>query len=696
MEEIAKGVYECVVFKGFELAAELWDDKPDNEPYRTNDLFVQDPVGSGFFVLQGRKDDILVHSNGENTSAGPLQLDIQASSKHIAKAVALGHSKPCVTLLIELNENVDFTSQNIKQEIWESVMKVNEKYPGHSRVMKSMIYFLPKGAVLPVTPKGNVKRKEVENLYVDEISQLYQDLYDGPELILSESLDEPIEEWIRGLFSDLSGLPKHEIDNHTTLYSLGIDSRLALSLRASLSSRLGSVSLGTIFENPTISKLVSSFQNGGPESIVTSLSSTIEDKYEATNLIISKLTSEFRSWPPRSPHPPIPSPIKHTILLTGASGSLGTSLLSILTSPGYTSIERIYAMVRSGSRRKLHLALQKRGLDADAIMSSCKLEVLDYSMGDPLLGLDIEVYYKLAREVTVVVQNAWKMDFNQGVEDFEADCLRNTMSLLRLCHTGYPKVFAFMSSMSTCLGPTAPTRVPELPLGSDSFPASPSHALPTGYAQSKYIVEKVTQNASAKLGIPVRMLRVGQLCGDTNTGWWSRDEMWPIIFATSLEMGVLPLLKGVAVNWIPINVAAESIADVLFHGFEEGDRYTVHNIVNPKPITWKHLVDMLQMVVGATNIGSEKIEEVVMSEWVKKLNGMMVGSNVEKLPGLRLLGFLDGMAEDEERLEASAELKVFETTGTEKVSRALKECEAIGSGCVRGWIEQWKKDGFIS
>ncbi len=59
MDEVGEGLYECIVYKGFELAAELWEVKPHDEPYRTNDLFIQDPPGSGFFVLQGRKDDIL-------------------------------------------------------------------------------------------------------------------------------------------------------------------------------------------------------------------------------------------------------------------------------------------------------------------------------------------------------------------------------------------------------------------------------------------------------------------------------------------------------------------------------------------------------------------------------------------------------------------------------------------------------------
>jgi hypothetical protein len=58
-----------------------------------------------------------------------------------------------------------------------------------------------------------------------------------------------------------------------------------------------------------------------------------------------------------------------------------------------------------------------------------KIEVLNFSMQDPLLGVDVQVYAKLAMEVTVVVQNAWKMDFNLGVAGFEDDCLRSAFGL---------------------------------------------------------------------------------------------------------------------------------------------------------------------------------------------------------------------------------------------------------------------------
>jgi hypothetical protein len=425
MERVGEGLYECVVYKGFDLAADLWQKKPDNEPYRTNDLFVQDPPGSGFYVMQGRKDDILVHTNGENTSAGSLQLDIQNSSKVINKALALGHSLPSVSLLIEVHEAYDPSSASTQEKIWQAVQKVNERYPTHSQIMQSMIYILPEGRTLPVTPKGNVKRKEAERTYSCEITQLYADDILLPPL--PSTSQESLSEYLRILFATVSKTDVSDISDLTTLYDLGIDSRLALTIRKSLAARLNRpLSLSTIFENPSITQLLSIFDPqslGGPskpQDPATSSTQTIER-------IISKLEFEFQTWPPRSILKTYPPAHGETVLLTGSTGSLGTSLLETLSAS--SAVHTIYAMVRGPNHhKKLRASLESRGLDTSILKEGGKVKVLNFSMQDPLLGLDVDTYHRLAASVTMVVQNAWKMDFNMRVEEFQGDCIRSKSS----------------------------------------------------------------------------------------------------------------------------------------------------------------------------------------------------------------------------------------------------------------------------
>ncbi|KAG4444297.1 hypothetical protein IFR05_000272 [Cadophora sp. M221] len=564
MEEVGEGIFECVVLKGFELAAELWQES--DAPYRTNDIFVQDPPGSGYFTMKGRKDDILVHTNGENTSAGPLQLDIQTGTKVIYKALALGHSKPGVSLLVEVNEAYDPKDIAVEETVWKTVQSVTARYPKHSQILRSMIYILPRGANLPITPKGNVKRKEAERIFAAEIDAIYSDTFSPPPTPCQD--EESLSEYLRSLLSTLSNVPSSEINDYTTLYDLGISSLTALSLRTSLSNHLSRpITISTLFENPSISKLVTVLTPPPSDSGSSAEPTPKSNSAETINRIITSLTAELSSWPPRPQTPSYPPTSKQTVLLTGCSGSLGTSLLTTLSVS--SQITKIYALIRGPSAiEKLHSSLTRRGLDTSILDvktedGSKKIEILNFSMRDSLLGLDIETYAMLAREVTIVLAGAWKMDFNLPAEEFEGDCIKNTMSLLRLCHAGRPKTFAFTSSISTCMGvvpfsPTAPSLIiPESPIGPD-----PSIALSTGYAQSKYIIERITQTASQQLSLPIKLLRVGQLSGHTTTGHWSTDEMWPILFATSFrpEMGALPIFtggeKGKMVDWIPVDVAA--------------------------------------------------------------------------------------------------------------------------------------------
>jgi thioester reductase-like protein len=703
MEEVGEGLYECVVYKGFELAAELWEGKSEDEPYRTNDLFIQDPPGSGFFVLQGRKDDILVHSNGENTSAGPLQLDIQSSSKLISRALALGHSKPCISLLVEVHELYDSQSVLIRNKIWEAVKKVNARYPSHSQVMESMIHILPKGMTLPVTPKGNVKRKEAEKLYAPAITHLYSTLLNPSSFQNSVTIQPPLLEFLRSLFSSLSGHPKTEIKDWTTIYDLGIDSRLALSLRSRLSTQLGEpISLSTIFENPSISQLYS-FLNSTPAS------PTIDKEMqpsstETTNRIISTLSAELKSWPSHPLNKSHQAASTETILLTGASGSLGTALLQALSAT--PSVLKIYALIRGPNpSQRLHTSLLNRKIDT-AILSSptSKITILNYCMEDPLLGLDIDTYHLLSHTVTTVVHNAWKMDFNIPLSSFLPDCLRSTMNLLRFCVAGRAKCLAFTSSVSTCHGPGFKGRVvPEEPVGSD-----PEAAMGTGYAQSKYVIERLTQTGARELGVKVKILRAGQLCGSRQTGVWSEKEMWPILFATSAHplMNCVPDFPRKDVDWIPVDVAAEAVAELLLrpaaaHGAGEMvpvGTYEVHNIVNPHPITWSSLTSMLQNSIASGGLKTHKMEEIPFSIWVSRLSLLADdGVSPTEVPGLKLLHFFENMVKEGE--DGGGEGKdggrVFETTKSRALSKALRECGTFCQEWVDGNVKGWKEGGFI-
>ncbi|MCJ1385827.1 hypothetical protein MMC17_008951 [Xylographa soralifera] len=666
MRDIGGGIYECIVLKGFELAAELWTEE-DDEPYHTNDMFKQEPPGSGNFVLQGRRDDFLVHSDGNNTSAGALQLDIQDANPIVKKVLAVGHSRPCVGLLVELKPNTGMDYEEAMDNLWLGIQKVNGSYPRYSQVLRSMIYILPPYVILPVTPKGNVKRNEVLASFEDIINRMYDKLLgvDGEleDRILYDrgSLLKLLQDQVSAAFN----VPVISFKDTTSFYEIGMDSLSALQLRSSLSKIMGNVSLSTIFENPSIGQLKDYFLGGE--------SRTEEAKHISfINRTIARYTADFSSWP-KLPATADTRAGMNAVLLTGASGSLGSALLETLSTS--SEVSKIFALVRGpNGYTSLHKSLEHRGMDASTVLNSGKLELLNYSMKDPLLGLDIDSYHRLSKEVTTVTHCAWKVNFNQTVEDFEDDCIRGTMALIRFCHTGRPKVFAFTSSVSACMGKGFKgDEVPEQSLGDD-----PTVAMETGYAQSKFIAERLMEAASKQLSMSCVVLRVGQLCGHSNYGHWSKQDMYPIMFATSFRLKTVPTFKKRLVDWLPVDIAAGTIKDILTEKNPHMcQRCTVFNIVNPSPLPWSILLEILQEC--QLDRKEDRMVEVPIQAWTKHLS-RAEAENEEGdrcLPAVRLLDFFEAMA-----LEDS-QVPCFGTTNTWKVSETLRGCLPVN----KEWIE---------
>jgi thioester reductase-like protein len=76
----------------------------------------------------------------------------------------------------------------------------------------------------------------------------------------------------------------------------------------------------------------------------------------------------------------------------------------------------------------------------------------------------------------------------------------------------------------------------------------PEAATANGYAQSKWVAEKMLEEA-AKKGLDVQVVRVGQLAGAAN-GLWNIKEWLPALVQAGQVVGCLPQANGVgAYGW---------------------------------------------------------------------------------------------------------------------------------------------------
>lgn len=172
------------------------------------------------------------------------------------------------------------------------------------------------------------------------------------------------------------------------------------------------------------------------------------------------------------------------------------------------------------------------------------------------------------------------------------------------------------------------------------------------------------------------------------------------MFATSVAMGALPTFEGRDVDWVPVDVAANVISELLLlpqspkthpttdSGSEIEPAYAVSNIVNPHPIAWSSLLLLLQNSLHPSP-STNKLEEVSMAEWVKRLNTLAdEGADPEQVPGLRLLGFWEDMV-------GTAATPLFDTEKSRGRSQSLRELGGFSEEWLDGNVRAWREGGFL-
>ena len=80
---------------------------------------------------------------------------------------------------------------------------------------------------------------------------------------------------------------------------------------------------------------------------------------------------------------------------------------------------------------------------------------------------------------------------------------------------------------------------PETPVPEEPLP-DPTLIGPGGYGEAKYVCERVLDEAARKSGVPVTVIRSGQIAGSSVDGYWAPTEYMPTIFKSSKILGKVP------------------------------------------------------------------------------------------------------------------------------------------------------------
>lgn len=233
-----------------------------------------------------------------------------------------------------------------------------------------------------------------------------------------------------------------------------------------------------------------------------------------------------------------------------------------------------------------------------------KIVALPSDFSNARVGLDESDYSEISSSITHLIHLAWSVNFNKALESFEADCIAGAKNLMNLCLAARrpePASFNFCSSVSATAA-TPGSVVPE------ALPESFSYAQNMGYAQSKLVTEHLCDQASRQAGLKARVLRVGQIVGDTKHGVWNATEAIPLMLQTAKTVGALPELDENP-YWLPVDVVAKACSEIACSGAESG----VMNVVNNKSFHWSR--DLLPLLQEA----GLQFESVPQQEWIRRL-----------------------------------------------------------------------------
>jgi thioester reductase-like protein/acyl-coenzyme A synthetase/AMP-(fatty) acid ligase len=686
MELAEDGLSELVVKReGDRKGKGIFYTFPDLEVWRTNDLFEQNPNKPGLWTYKGRRDDVLVLSNGEKFN--PVGFEKALESHALVRgAVVVGQGRFQTALIVEpvwesLLDNMD--PSTLVDELWPAVERINKMNPTHGRVWKSMILVAKRDKPFSRAAKGSVIRKRTIHDYVKEIDALYGDELSrdklgkaGPDIDLDQT-----KLLIRRAIESAGLSFPQSATNDADFFGFGVDSLQVVALSKALTNaysetRNEQILPQVIYQHPTISTLAA-YLTGNSDGASTSVSE--KSREEVMSDMIEKYTADLRSPSSAISTPPE----KRTVVLTGSTGSLGNYILQDLISS--SQVSKVYCMNRSaGAADRNRASFEARGVEADF----AKVTFLRTDFAQDKFDLPLEIYNELLQTVDTFIHNAWAVDFNKTIASFEDTHIAGTRRVVDFSIESQHRAHIIFISSIAGVGNWAATspaseQVPERIIEDHSV------CLPQGYGESKHVAECMLALATKQAGIPSTVIRCGQLAGPSDAGSvWNRHEWVPSLLISSRDLGMVPQTLGSqnVVDWIPMDVAAETVCELtLAHAGEvrkSPESARAYHIVNPRVVQWS---DLVPRILQALQEDIDKpVKSVTFEAWLKALRGCPVTTEeMEKKPAIKLLDFYHGLNSE------GGSLPILATRDTEGTSEALRSVDAISAELVRAWIKMW-------
>ncbi|GFN18907.1 NRPS-like enzyme [Aspergillus tubingensis] len=634
---------------------------PDQQEYHTKDLFVRhpDPSKPDLWRWAARVDDVIVFLNGEKTNPVSMEQHIAASNPEVTAVLVAGARRFQASLLVEIGGK-DLSAHEraaMIEKLWPSIQEANAVCPAHARVAKTHILFTKPDKPMLRAGKGTIQRAASLELYTSELDALYAD---ADKLSQTASNGEPagpgqvddpkfLSDYIRRTINYVTGW---DLTNTQNFFELGLDSLQAITATRAFKKGLDLPTLtpNLIYLHPSVDELTQAVLH-------------LQQHEEAS-------TEERKE-----------AQLQQRYLLD-----------TLLQSP---SVDYVHCLNRTPYAGESH-RVKHGGMKTD--LSRASFWTADLSQPD--LGLGPDVFKTLRNIATLIIHNAWAVNFNLSLSSFKPN-LTGVVNLINFAAQSHqsPHLF-FLSSISSTMGHYTKTGLTPEEVITTTTPG------PNGYADSKYLAEQLLAQAARQGRLHASFARVGQIAGPVRSkGIWNKTEWFPSLVLSSYHLGVLPDTLGPALNridWVPVDLLAEVLVDlaVACRRGEPGS-VQVYHPVNLHPVDW----EVIRPVVAEAifKISRKTIKTVPFTEWVQRVRQdlEMAGGTGERMsdeelqkrlaknPAAKLLEFFEGIMSQTERVN------VLDTKLTGQVSEKLRAVDAVKPEWMNVWVEEWVRRELV-